>query len=288
MRKKKKAARAALHETVAMELIRGLEEGGVPPWIAPWSTEGGRPANLTTSRVYRGINILILWSAMRSRGFQERWWCTYRQAIALGGHVRKGERGTPVVFWRPRDPAPDEEPGARPRWLSGSATVFNLEQCDGLPDVHKEAVDVVTDQRIDKWVEATGIHIRHGGGQAHYTPTEDAIQLPDRTSFSDHGNYYATLMHELVHATAHPSRLDRKQGRFGDDVYAREELIAEMGAAFLCAEFGLPGELQHVAYLDHWIRVLRADPRVLLRTASAAQKATDWLHGGIATTRAVA
>ncbi len=269
---RRKSARSAKQMEVAQGLIEALEAGDVPPWIAPWAADAGLPASLATGQVYRGINVLSLWLAMRARGHTQRWWCTFRQALKLGGHVKRGERGTPVVFWRQVDET-HETPS---RWVSGYAVVFNIDQCAGLamPTPPERPVG-----KLDQWVRGTGLEVREAGGHAFYDFEADRVQVPPREAFEDLGGYYATLLHELVHATGHRTRLARKfGGAFADDNYAKEELVAEIGSAFLCAEFQIPGRLQHAAYLDHWVRVLRAEPRALLTIASTAQRAVDWLH----------
>ncbi len=238
----------------------------------------GRPRN-TASAGYRpalsGVNVLLLWMEAVAAGHPSSTWMTYRQAQAFGGQVRKGEQGCPVVYFGAATRRVAEEGALEPagddaarevRFLK-TYTVFNLAQIDGLPERLApnpvQAPPMTAPVRIahaDAFFGAFGIEVRHGGAQAYYSAVEDRIQLPPREAFHDAESYYATLGHEAVHATRHPSRLDRDVGRkrFGDEGYAREELVAELGSAFLAADLGLylePRE-DHAAYLASWIRVL--------------------------------
>ena len=282
-------------------ILEQLEQG-VRPWTKPWSVEqlGGRVTRplRATGEPYRGINVLLLWMEAVAAGHASSTWMTYRQAQALGGQVRKGERGCPVVYFgtvsRRADgeedrPDQGDDGDAREVRFLKSYTVFNLAQIDGLPERFTlEAVPsppLPPPERIaqaEAFFAATGLEIRHGGAQAYYSAAEDRIQLPPFEAFHDAESYYATLAHETVHATRHPSRLDRDFGRqkFGDVGYAREELVAELGSAFLAADLGLylePRE-DHAAYLASWIKVLQEDKRAIVSSAAHAERAVTFLH----------
>ena len=282
-------------------ILEQLEQG-VRPWTKPWSAEhlGGRVTRplRATGEPYQGINVLLLWMEAVAAEHPSPTWITYRQAQALGAQVRKGERGCPVVYFgattrRGADegaPEPAGDGRAREVRFLKTYTVFNLAQIDGLPE--RFAPDQVqvpplpAPQRIahaEAFFGALGIEVRHGGAQAYYSANDDRIQLPPLEAFHDAESYYATLGHEAVHATRHPSRLDRDFGRqrFGDEGYAREELVAELGSAFLAADLGLYLEPRddHAAYLAGWIRVLQGDKRAIVSAAAHAERAVKFLHG---------
>lgn len=285
--------RSDLYARVTEQILADLAQG-VRPWIRPWTagraTGGiGRPLRHTLEP-YGGINVLLLWSEAARRGFGGRVWMTYRQAAALGGQVRRGEHGATVVYAHrgARSQAEDEADGARRpiRFLKAYA-VFNLDQIDGLEAPGPAEPDILTEEqrvaRAEAFFAATGAAVRHGGDQACYLRDEDLIRLPPFGRFADAQAYYATLAHECMHWTGHPRRLDRDLGRrrFGDEGYAREELVAELGAAFLCADLGLeltPRD-DHAAYIDGWLDVLSRDSRWIFSAAAHAQRATDYLHG---------
>jgi antirestriction protein ArdC len=266
-------------------IVAALEQG-TAPWVKPWSTGiDTLPMNGVTRRPYRGVNVLLLELEATAHGYPLQRWLTYRQAQELGGHVRPGEHGTTVVFWHLREleakgEASQAEPKARVVPLLRAHTVFNVAQVDGLP----ASVCATEHPRWDAEAQAEGLlassgaRIQHGGSKAYYQPGIDAIQLPPRQAFATAGNYYATALHELAHWTAHPARCHRDlSGRFGDDAYAAEELIAEMGSAFLCAHCRIDGQLQHASYLSSWLRVLRADKRAIFVASTKAQQAADFV-----------
>ena len=274
-------------------------ESGVAPWTRPWTSSSssepalGLPVNGATGRAYRGANILILWSSAITSGYSDPRWMTFKQALDLGACVRKGEHGTGVVFWKSTrrtetDPTTGEET-SRGGMFARFYTVFNVAQIDGLPErfapapvtasAPVETMTVERNARVDAAVAATNAVIAHGGDRAFYQPSTDSIRLPAAESFKSADHYYSTMLHEVTHWTGHASRLDRKlQNRFGDDAYAAEELIAELGSAFLCALLGVRLEgLQHAEYLGHWIKVLKADKFAIFTASSAAQKAADFV-----------
>lgn len=276
-----------LYQVVTDKLVAALE-AGTPPWIRPWSGALERvPLNALSRRPYRGINCVLLTLEAQMRGFSRNQWLTYRQAGELRAQVRGGERGTTVVFFKrhelPADPA-DEATAPRVVPLLRSFTVFNVEQCDRLPErLQQPAADAsgwVREHAPEQLLADSKARIEHGGFAAFYSPADDRIQLPERELFPEAGSYYATALHELLHWTGHASRLDRQLGRrFGEAAYAVEELIAEIGSAFLCTACGIEGRLQHAAYVAEWLKVLRADKRAVFTAAAKAQQAADYIQG---------
>ena len=274
-----------LYQTVTDSIIAKLEQG-VAPWVRPWNTSavhGGMPYNATSGKPYRGINVALLFAPQ----FAATGWLTFKQARDVGANVRKGEKGSLIVFYKPfvvadRNATPDAD-GKRPDKtipLLRSFHVFNVEQIDNLPERLAPKLDERSEaERTEASIALMQrANVRHGGDRAFYAPGPDFIQLPEPTAFRSRSDYQATALHELTHWTGHESRLARAYGkRFGDEAYAREELVAEMGAAFLCAHCGIAGTLQHPAYIDNWLEVLKGDKRAVLIAASHAQKAADYV-----------
>lgn len=260
---KRKAIKRTHPVTVVVDILADLEIG-VRPWTRPWMTEGSTSRPLRhDGQPYHGVNVLTLWARAARCGYARPVWMTFRQAIALGGAVRKGERGAPVVYAAPIELGDEktEDPQTR---RSGSFlkryTVFNLDQIEGLDDRYPPLVRPAVAERIDhaeRYFTATGADIRTGGDAAFYRPDADTVHMPPFEAFPDSEAYYAVLAHELVHWTGHSSRLDRDLtlGRFGYEAYAREELVAELGAAFVCADLGLTLEPRpdHAAYIASWL-----------------------------------
>jgi len=284
-----------VYERVTDKIVAALE-GGVQPWFQPWNAEhaAGRITRpLRANGIpYQGINVLMLWGEAVERGYAAPIWMTFKQAHEFGAHVRKGETGSLVVYANKitrtdTDPETGAEEEHQIPFLKGY-TVFNVEQIEGLPaHYHAPAaprLDPV--QRIESaeaFFAATRARISHGGNRAFYSPAEDRVQMPPFEAFKDAESYYATLAHELTHWTKGPKRLERDFGRkrWGDEGYALEELVAELGAAFLCADLDLSAEprADHAAYLASWLKVLKADKRAIFSAAAHAQKAADYLHG---------
>jgi len=281
-----------IYADVTNQIVEALDRG-VRPWSRPWDLNNSAVGMLPrrhTGEAYRGVNVLLLWAAATERGYASQTWMTYKQVHAERGQVRKGERGTMVVYAGQFAPTnattvggDDDAPALRARSYLRSYTVFNAEQVDGLPP--PPARQVVEPPKVDAEVEAfiarTGATVCHGGDRAFYAPGPDLVQLPNAHQFRDAAAYLGTLTHELVHWTGHPDRLARQFGhRFGDQAYAMEELVAELGAAFMCAGFNLNASPRddHAAYLAEWLAVLRADKRALFTAASQAQRAADYLH----------
>lgn len=284
-----------LYQEVTNRIIAELETG-TAPWVKPWKSgyanNGAMPYNAASKKQYRGINIPLLMGASCAHGSPA--FVTFKQALDLGGHVRKGEHGQQVIFWNfikraaDQDNAggDDDDDAARAIPFARAYTVFNIAQCDGLQiEPRQVAAPINPDTRnaqLDAQVSNIGARINHGGDSAFYRPSTDSIQLPEFGQFRDASNYYATLLHELTHWTGNKSRLARDlANRFGDQAYAAEELIAELGAAFLCGEHGVTGQLQHAAYLGNWLSVLRQDKRAIFTAASKAQQAADYINAAM-------
>ncbi|WOH57764.1 ArdC family protein [Bradyrhizobium sp. BWC-3-1] len=286
--------RANLYDEITNKIITELEAGRVP-WVQPWGTAAAKaplamPKSAASGRQYSGINILILWGTATERGFSGQSWLTFRQALSLGGHVRKGERGTTVVYADRFVPV-DEKRRAHETGEEAQAvpflkrfTVFNLDQCDGL------ASDIVTaapppppgmiEPTVDALIKASGIDFRIGGNRAFYAPTEDYVQVPPPQAYFEPINWHRTALHELAHASGHPSRLNRDlSGSFGTRKYAFEELVAEISSAFGCASLGIVPTVRHADYIGSWLEVLREDNRAIVRAASQASKVADYLLG---------
>lgn len=274
-----------LYQSVTDQIIAALE-AGTPPWVCPWNRDPleMNPRNASSARAYRGVNVLLLNMRLAVSGYSRNRWLTFNQARCLGANVRAGERGSTVVFFKMHEVGADVAVPTQEKQrvipLMRSFTVFNVDQIDGLA-----AEPVVPDApgwnpcaAADGLIAASGALVRHGGTRAFYLPGEDLIQLPSCTAFAVAEDYYATALHELTHWSGHPSRCDRPLGkRHGIDAYAFEELIAEMGSAFLTNHCGLPGQLQHASYIASWLTALRNDKRLIFSASSQAQKAADFL-----------
>ena len=278
-----------LYQSITERIIRALESGAIP-WQFPWEREpgGAAPANLSTGRAYRGINTLLLNLAAMREGYCRNRWLTYQQARSVGAHVRRGETGTSIVFFKllevdgaGRSCAANNAPTTKMVPLLRSFTVFNADQVENLPPAlmaPEPAPDWSPVEQAERLLAGSGAAIRHGGDQAFYRPSDDVIQLPARHAFPKAEGYYGVALHELTHWTAHPTRCNRPmQGRQHLTAYAFEELVAEMGSAFLCGHCGLNAELQHAGYIAHWLQALRHDKRLVFTAASMAQKAADFV-----------
>jgi antirestriction protein ArdC len=278
-----------LYSEVSTRIFAELEAGAAP-WIKPWSATAGHnvPCNAVTNRPYSGCNVVLLWMA-QAAGYSTPRCLTFKQASELGGHVRKGERGTKVYFVKQlqvHDKTADDEGESRIVPMLREYTVFNVEQCEGLPERVLSLGQVKArnaDQRdalVDAYLAYSGADIREGAGEAYYRPSDDYINMPRFEAFKSAAHFYGVTFHELGHWTGHKSRLDRDlRHRFGERAYAAEELVAELCAAFLCAEFSLDGDLRHAGYIASWIGLLKADNRAFFTACSRAQAAADYLRG---------
>jgi antirestriction protein ArdC len=280
--------------TRVTERIIGDLEKGIRTWMKPWHAEHAagkinRPLR-HNGTPYRGINVMLLWAEAMEKGYMAPLWMTFRQALEFDAHVRKGEHGSLVVFANTVTKTETNDHGEdveREIPFMKGYTVFNVEQIEGLPQHYYALPEnpLPVSERIaqaDSFLNATGATINHGGNSAFYAPSRDVIQMPPFEFFRDKESYYATALHELTHWTRHETRLDRDFGRqrFGDDGYAREELVAELGAAFLCADIGITPEIRedHADYIGHWLQVLREDKRAIFSAAAHAQRAADFLN----------
>ncbi|HEV7661579.1 MAG TPA: zincin-like metallopeptidase domain-containing protein [Allosphingosinicella sp.] len=282
--------RESVYAEVTRRVIAELEEGRLP-WVQPWDSAAcgcGIPANAATGRSYSGINVLILWAGVVAGGYGAQRWLTFRQALGAGGCVRRGERGTTICYadrFTPKgeqERARDEDREARQVAFLKRFTVFNVAQCEGLPEALTE-LPVLPDERetipyAEALIAATGADFRIGGDKAFYAPAADFVVVPPQQAYPEQINWYRTALHELGHWTGHRSRLDRDQkGAFASAGYAREELVAEMASAFTCASLGIVPTVRHADYVGSWLEVLREDERAIFRAASQASKAADYL-----------
>jgi antirestriction protein ArdC len=285
------------YETITNRIIAELEKGSIP-WRKDWgsASSSGAPINKLTQKRYRGINFVSLLCS----GYGSNEWLTYKQALELGGQVRRGEQGTPIVFWSTWQKAKDSTTGddsdssdessdKGPRGFLKQYHVFNLAQIDGLTaelPFDRPVFDAIESAEAiaSAYLANNGPSLSHGGGRAYYAPRLDAVQMPDRSDFHSAHGYYSTLFHEFSHSTGHASRLDRKgiteAITFGSEKYAAEELLAEFGASFLCAEAGISNDRlieNQAAYVANWLNVLKGDSRLAIYAAQRAQKASDYI-----------
>lgn len=269
-----------IYQDVTARIIAQLEAGAAP-WVRPWraTTANGMPTNLATKRAYQGINVVLLWSEAKERGFEHDYWLTYKQAQELGGQVRKGAKSAHITKYGTFEKE-NSDGDKEARMYLKSYCVFNVAEIDGIDLPAPVALtEHQRDQAADDFIQATGARIHQRGGSAFYRPSTDEIDLPELGRFNSAPEYYATALHELAHWTGAKSRLagDLSNG-FGSPNYAREELVAELAAAFLCASLQIDGHLQHAEYLSSWLRVLREDSRAIFVAAGAATRAADYLR----------
>jgi antirestriction protein ArdC len=284
--------RSNIYDEITTKIIAELEAGRLP-WVQPWGSSAvsaplAMPRNAATDRGYSGINVLILWGAVVQHGFVTQGWLTFRQALGLGGNVRKGEHGTTVVYAdrfipddeRRRAQDNGDDPAAIP--FLKRFTVFNVAQCEGLPDGLSAPPPPIAEglivPEVEALIRASGADLRLGGDKAFYAPGPDFIQIPRPEAYFEPINWHRTALHELGHWSGHPGRLARDlSGGFGSKAYSREELVAEMTSAFCCASLGIAPTVRHADYIGAWLDVLREDNRAIVRAASAASKAADYL-----------
>jgi antirestriction protein ArdC len=276
------------YEVITARILDALDKG-IVPWRKPWSLPAGMRPQSVTGHPYSGINALVLGMS----GYSDPRWLTYRKAAEMGGNVRRGEKATPVVLWKPLVKEAEDASGNienRTFWLLRYYSVFNVEQCEGLS---LPPVDGASPKDFDPIEEAERIihempnrpSIDHDGGdRAYYVPALDSVHLPPRYSFAEAGEYYSTAFHELGHSTGHQKRLGRDTlatlAPFGSDTYSREELVAEFTSAFLCAESGIENTLENsAAYIAGWSKVIRKDTRLVVIAAAQGQRAADYILG---------
>lgn len=282
-----------IYQAITDQILTAIE-AGTGPVRMPWHQSGGaitRPLNVESGKAYQGINTLALWAGALNGGFATGLWGTYRQWQARGAQVRKGEKASPIVFYKECPSGDDEAPDrAGRRILARASHVFNVAQVDGYailqPDPSAMPIDPV--EAADRFIRATGAVIEEGGEDAFYRPSTDTITMPDRFRFTGTRTstateaWYGVLLHECIHWSGAARRLDRVFGeRFGDDAYAMEELVAELGAAFLCGDLGISAEPRpdHSAYISHWLQIMKGDRKAVFAAASAARRACDYLAG---------
>jgi len=271
-----------VYEIVTKQIIDKLEQGDIP-WHRPWI--GGPAKNLISGKNYNGINTLLL----ACSNYSNPYWLTFKQAQAKGGSVKKGEHGTMIVFWKTYDknaPKDDDPDATDKRWVLRYYKVFNVEQCEGIetPDIEKnefnpiEACENIVNNMPNK------PDIKHVENQAYYAPDRDFVNMPKQENFVENTGYYSTLFHELSHSTGHKSRLDRHNQdkvnhMFGSKDYSKEELTAEMGAAFLCGHTGIENKTidNSAAYIRSWVKKFKDQPKMVISAAAKAQKAADYI-----------
>lgn len=280
-----------VYQIITDRIIAKLEAGTVP-WRKPWASADSWPLNLKSGKPYRGVNVFMLACAGMEHGYTSQYWLTYKQAKERGGNVRKGEKSELIVFWTKLKKTEKQSDGSDKDKIFQCLRyyrVFNVEQCDGI----EYPKPTPNDHTFNPIAAADGVWsgydgrptLDHGGGSAHYRPTDDHIQMPESSAFRSDEAYYSTLFHEAIHSTGHKSRLDRlhktKFAAFGSSEYSREELIAEMGAAMLCGRVGIfdPVEDNSVAYIAGWLKALRGDSKLVVTAAAQAQRAADWIIG---------
>ena len=269
-----------IHQIVTDKIIVTMEAGEAGQWTCPWHRKGGSlPVNAKTGRPYRGVNTLMLWCAEQTNGYGDTRWATYRQWQELGAQVRKGERSTIIVFFKELDAEDGED---WKRFVARASYGFNAAQVEGAPEAGEPmpTSEWLLPEVFDGFVQRTGARITHGGDAAFYQPSEDRIVMPPRTRFQTAQGYASTMAHELTHWSGAKGRLDRDlSGRFKSQAYAAEELVAELGSAFLMAEMGLDVEPHptHASYIGYWIKLLKSDSKAIFTAASAASRAAGYL-----------
>lgn len=275
-----------VYEIITNRIIETLEQGEVP-WKKTWNAQTQAPRNLISGKLYSGINVFLLLSAR----YQSPYWLTYKQATEKGGTVRKGEKGYPIVFWSKTEKKDQQTGEVKEVGFLRYYTVFNVAQIDGLENVPQPETYTVSEDGAEA-VDAAELivasmpdrpQITHGHTRACYSPAWDRVEMPVAVAFDGPAEYYSTLFHELTHATGHENRLNRhqtiKNHNFGSADYSKEELVAEFGSAFLCAEAGIsPAVIDNqAAYIQGWLKALKNDSKLLINAAAQAQKAADWI-----------
>ena len=278
-----------IHQAITDQILAAMEQAR-STGRRLWDSQPSLPINLTTSKPYSGVNVLILWAAGLSHGYTSPHWLTYKQAADMGGQVKKGERGTRCVFYKPWENTETNSETGETETTRGAIlktfTAFNLDQCDGIQAPAKEERPAfIAIEDAERILQASPAPIKIGGPQACYVPSRDEIHLPAREAFINPEAFYSVALHEMTHSSGHKSRLDRDfSGRFGTESYAFEELIAELGSAFLNADLGILNTTlpDHADYLSNWIKILRNDKKAILTAAAQASKAHGFIKGLLA------
>jgi antirestriction protein ArdC len=280
---------ALIYQQVTDQIIKQLEQGATP-WVKQWNGSSSANHNAVSGKGYNGINTLILAMSAAANGFKSNQWATYKQWLELGGQVRKGTKGTTIIFYSPVSGSKVNADGEEKsyHYVLKSYSVFNADQIDGYTPVAAPVKTFNSIAALEALALDSGAIIKHGGDRAFYSPSEDFIQMPHKTDFNNEAAYYATLLHELAHWSGNATRLNRDlSGRFGNEAYAAEELIAELSAAFLCAEYQIDGDLRHAGYIASWLRILKNDNKAVFKAAALAQKSADFIKA-LATSEAAA
>lgn len=276
-----------VHELITSKIIEKIEKSDKLPWHKPWTSKSILPVNAISKRNYHGINILLLYITSLDEGYSP-YWLSYNKAKSLGGHVKKGEKGTPVIFYKlieKDDPTEDDPDHKKKVPLLRYYFVYNIDQCE-LPDEARKKIEnredveeVVTVESCEEVVNKYGIEVKHGNSKAYYHKEKDFIALPYPDDFDSRDDYYHALFHEMVHSTGHKDRLNRESvNKVGKDEYCTDELIAEIGSCFLSAHFGLDYKLENSsAYIKTWLKRLKDDPKLIIQASAAAQKAVDYI-----------
>ena len=272
---------STVYQEVTDSIIAQLEQGATP-WIKPWATDSTADKNFLSQAPYKGINRLMLGLSSMVHGFGCPVWASFKQWQTVGATVRKGEKGTKIVFYSPVTKENKATGESESYNLLKAYYVFNASQVDGVtiqaPSADAKPFNAI--EAAELRIKLTGAVITHGGDSAFYAPSVDKINVPHKSSFLTESNYYATVFHELTHWTGSELRCNRNlKGRFGNPLYAFEELVAEMGAAFLCQDYRIAGELRHAGYIESWLKVLKEDSRAIFKAAALAQKAVDHING---------
>ena len=285
--------RMDVHEQITNRIIEAIEKGAGEfrlPWHRP-AASLQRPANIQSGKPYNGINVVTLWVEAQLKNYATPVWGTYKQFQEKGCQVRKGEKASLIVFYKELEYAREEpqagENDTHSVWMARGYWVFNAEQTDGFTPVERPPVQPIErNARVDAWIANVGADIRYGGHSAYYRPSDDHIQMPDLGVFTGTDTtsateaMYATLLHEHAHLTGHKSRLDRFSGSRSTESTAREELLAELSAAFLCADLGVTPHLRddHAQYIQHWLEVMKGDKKAIFQAAAGANRAVEWLN----------
>lgn len=282
------AERADVYTRITAEIVTAIE-AGVGDWRMPWHHDGAaviRPENVSSGKRYRGVNVLALWIATQARGYANGLWGTYRQWLAAGAQVRKGERGATVVLWKQAasgaDGEEDDNEANHRRVFARAFTVFNVAQVDGYEP--EAATALPESERIahaETFLANLGINTVFGGSEAYYRPSTDTVHLPNFQHFRDAASFIGVWTHECGHASGSKRRLDRDlSGRFGSAAYAAEECAVEILSGLILADLGIAHHPRpdHAAYISSWLEILKTDPRAIFTAASKAQQAADWMH----------
>ena len=273
----------SIYQEVTDQIIAEIEKGAMP-WVKPWKADSSCEKNIASKKEYNGINRLILAMMTHFKGYQSPFYGSFKQWQDLGGTVRKGEKGTKIVFYKPVSVEKTNDQGESENFAYSCLKtyyVFNADQVDGIEIAKPEVSPRVYNPApaLDDRILKTGANIKHGGSSAFFSPTGDFIGMPNRDTFNDDSSYYATVLHELTHWSGAKHRLDRDlSGKFGNSKYAFEELVAELGAAFLCQDYQIQGELRHAGYIQNWLTCLRENNQAIFKAAALAQKAADYIN----------